>query len=76
PASALPDSLPDDTGGAVALAGGANEDLSTLGDQDYIDALETLREIDEVSLVAAPGVTSPPVQQALIAHCELLADRF
>ena len=41
-----------------------------------MDALETLRSIDEVSLVAAPGITTPAVQQALIAHCELLGDRF
>lgn len=76
PVDDLPKSLPDDTNGAVDLGGGANEDLSTLGDQHYIEALETLREIDEVSLVAVPGVYSAPVQQAVIAHCEMLADRF
>lgn len=76
PVDSLPASLPADTNGAVALQGGSNENLATLNDQDYIDAIETLREIDEVSIVAVPGVTSAPVQQALIAHCELLADRF
>lgn len=76
PVDSLPDSLPADTGGAVQLQGGSAENLATLTDQDYIDAIETLREVDEVSIVAVPGVTSEPVQQALIAHCELLADRF
>ena len=52
------------------------EDLTTLNDQDYIDAIDTLREVDEVSIIAIPGVVSVPVQQALIAHCELKADRF
>lgn len=76
PVDTLPDSLPADTGGAVQLQGGSDEDLSGLTDQDYIDAIDTLSEVDEVSIVAVPGVTSEPVQQALIAHCELLADRF
>jgi phage tail sheath protein FI len=64
------------TQGPTALAGGADEDLATLTDQDYIDAVETLAQVDEVSLVAVPGVTALPVQQAVIAHCERLADRF
>jgi phage tail sheath protein FI len=76
PVDALPQSLPADTGGPASLTGGTDEDLSTLTDQDYIDAVDPLRMVDEVSIVAAPGVVSVPVQQALIAHCELLADRF
>jgi phage tail sheath protein FI len=75
-AESLPASLPGNTNGPVTLQGGSNEDLTTLTDQDYIDAIETLREIDEVSIIAVPGVVSEPVQQALIAHCELKADRF
>lgn len=77
PSSAdMPDSLFGDSGGAVPLQNGAPEDLTTIDDQDYIDALETLREVDEVSIVAIPGMTTAPVQQAVIAHCEALADRF
>lgn len=71
-----PASLPVDVG-PVAVAGGASEDLATLGDTDYLDALETLREVDDVNLIAIPDRnTAPVVQQALIAHCEQLADRF
>ena len=68
---------------ATALAGGAAEDLATMASQDYIDALDTLAPIDDVNLVAIPDasvatatVDPVAVQQALITHCELLADRF
>lgn len=71
-----PASLPVDVG-PVALAGGAIENLAILGDPDYLDALETLREVDDVNLIAIPDRnTAPVIQQALIAHCEQLADRF
>jgi hypothetical protein len=77
-----PDNLP--IAGAPALGTvGTPEDLTALGDQHLIDALDTLREIDDVNLVSVPdcmatlaGVTPATVQQAVIAHCEQLADRF
>ena len=71
-----PLSLPAATGGPVALAGGTDEDLSTLGDQDFVDALDTLQAIDDVNIIAIPDSTAAAVKQAVIAHCELLADRF
>ncbi len=52
---------------------------------DYIGAdsgmgnstgLPVLNEIDEVSIVCIPGITSPEVQNALIAHCEKNRYRF
>ncbi|MBD2089951.1 phage tail sheath subtilisin-like domain-containing protein [Microcoleus sp. FACHB-1515] len=61
---------------ATSLAGGENENLATIDDQDYIDALETLREIDDVNLIAIPDRTTAPVQQAVITHCEQMGDRF
>jgi phage tail sheath protein FI len=76
PASSPPDNLPDDAA-ATALANGVDEDLGSLDDQDYIQALDTLREIDNVNLVAIPDAAARAgVQQAVIAHCELLHDRF
>lgn len=60
---------------AVTLAGGTNETLP-LADTDYIEALETLRDIDDVNLIAIPDRITPAVQQALIAHCEQMGDRF
>jgi uncharacterized protein len=40
------------------------------------DFLALLRPIDEVNLVCAPGVTNTGAQQAIVRHCEDLADRF
>ena len=38
--------------------------------------LKCFEEIDEISLVAAPGQLSPAVQDALLSHCEARKDRF
>ena len=74
-----PDNLPDAIG-PTPLAGGANEDLITLADGDYTDALDTLQRIDDVNIVSIPDAAIAPnpavVQQAMIAHCELMQDRF
>lgn len=78
-----PDNLPV-AGAPNQTSVGAAEDLTTIGDQDLIDALETLREVDDVNLVAVPDcmadlpatLTPAIVQQAVITHCEQMADRF
>jgi hypothetical protein len=75
PAVRLPASLPADLA-STALTVGSAEDLTTLGDSDFIDALATLESVDDVNLVACPDSTSTAVQQAILQHCELLADRF
>ncbi len=38
--------------------------------------LKCFDEIDEIALVAAPGVTSAAVQDAILSHCETRKDRF
>lgn len=38
--------------------------------------IQALTDIDQVSIVAVPGITDNYVQNALINHCELLMDRF
>ena len=38
--------------------------------------LKCFEEIDEISIVSAPGVTSAAVQDALLTHCENRKDRF
>lgn len=75
PAVRLPDSLPADLA-STAMTVGSPEDLTTLGDGDFIDALATLEAVDDVNLVACPDSASTAVQQAIVQHCELLADRF
>jgi phage tail sheath protein FI len=62
--------------GLTPLVGGANENLATMGDADYMAALDTLRTIDDVNIIAVPESSAPAVQQAVITHCEQLADRF
>lgn len=38
--------------------------------------LQALEANDQVSLIVAPGCLDKPFQEALIAHCDLLKDRF
>lgn len=81
-----PTPLPENTlatAALLALGGGVAENLITLADPtsavadaQFIEALETLRAIDEVTLIAIPDRRTAPVQQALVAHCEQLMDRF
>ena len=68
-----------------ALASG-DDSMATLTDDVYIgtDAadpedrtgLHSLRNVEQISLVAIPGQTRPTIQQALIDHCELMRYRF
>lgn len=74
PSTRMPDNLP--ATGTYTLSGGADETLASLADADYTDALDTLRAVDDVNLIAIPDGTTATVQQAVIAHCEQLADRF
>ena len=38
--------------------------------------LQALRNVDEISMIAIPGVATAAVQTAMIAHCESLGDRM
>jgi phage tail sheath protein FI len=38
--------------------------------------LEALKDIDEISIIAIPGITDQSVQNAMITQCETLLDRF
>ena len=43
---------------------------------DLGDAIDALAAIDEIAIVAIPGVTAKTTQDAVITHCEKLKDRF
>lgn len=43
---------------------------------DHVSALDALAAIDEIAIVAIPGVTTTAEQVAVIDHCEDLKDRF
>ncbi|MBK9070920.1 MAG: phage tail sheath family protein [Myxococcales bacterium] len=38
--------------------------------------LKCFDEVDDIALIAAPGVTSQAVQDAILSHCETRKDRF
>jgi len=38
--------------------------------------LQSLIEVDDVNIIAVPGVTDEGVQKAVITHCEKMKDRF
>lgn len=63
----------------VALAGGSDGSIASVGPADYIGedngpgrrtGLAAFAENSDVSIMLIPGVTAPQVQSALIAHCE------
>jgi phage tail sheath protein FI len=84
---ALVDVLPNGQRRAARhpLAGG-DDSLATVSDATYIGTdnvdpdlrtgLFTMANIDDVSILAAPGRTSPAMQNALIVQCENLRYRF
>jgi phage tail sheath protein FI len=64
---------------APKAKGPANTDGLYIGKDNGPGArtgLKCFEEIDEISIVAAPGQTSPAVQDALLTHCETRKDRF
>lgn len=60
--------------------------VATIGDSTYVGAdnvdpelrtgLQSLRNVEDISIVALPGRVSVTVQQAAIDHCELMRYRF
>jgi uncharacterized protein len=60
----------------ASLEKGAADDPSNVEPGRYLRALEALEKVDDVSLVCVPGVTDMQVQQAVVAHCEKMKDRF
>jgi uncharacterized protein len=85
-----PEFLLDDVGGrqqpARRVLAGGDDQIGALTDADYIGlddpeprlrtGLQTLRNIEEISIVAVPGRVSPALQAQVIAHCELMRYRF
>ncbi|HWE28549.1 MAG TPA: phage tail sheath family protein, partial [Polyangia bacterium] len=70
---------PDQAKPVEKKQGGGNTDGLYIGKDGGPGArtgLKCFEEIDEISLVAAPGQTSPAVQDALLTHCETRKDRF
>ena len=69
----------DDKAPATVQVGGGGRDGLFIGRDGGPGArtgLKCFDEIDEIAIVAAPGQTSPAVQDALLSHCETRKDRF
>ncbi|HIH44096.1 MAG TPA: phage tail sheath family protein [Candidatus Methanoperedenaceae archaeon] len=69
----------------IRLSGGNDGTVSGLTAADFIgkdlgpgkrSGIEAFKDIDEVSILAAPGNTDLNVQLALVSQCENLKDRF
>jgi len=59
--------------------GGVSKDAAFIGKDNgpgQRTGLKCFEEIEEIAILAAPGCTSPAVQEALLSHCETLKDRF
>jgi phage tail sheath protein FI len=84
---ALTDRLPSGIVRAARHAlGGGDDSLATLSPLTFVGqddrepenrrGIPALKNVDDISLVAAPGQTDSQIQQALINHCEELRYRF
>lgn len=69
----------------ITLSGGNDGTVSGITAADFMGAdsgpgkrsgIEAFKDIDEVSIISAPGITDANVQLSLVAHCENLKDRF
>jgi len=53
-----------------------NESQATLTTDQVSKALESFEPIDEITIVAVPGVLDTSIQSAVMDHCENMGDRF
>jgi phage tail sheath protein FI len=61
---------------ATHLAGGAADAPSAIGLAQYQTGLAALVPHQDIQLVCTPDRTDQAVQQAVVAHCETMGDRF
>ena len=64
-----------DTGGSDGSAPSETQYLGG-GDPGSRTGIKALEDIDQISIIAAPGIVGQNVQNALIEQCERLMDRF
>lgn len=75
PSAALPPNNRPAVIAATNLTNGANDNLTAIGAADYQTGIDSLNVIADVNILCIPDRTDATVQQALITHCETLADR-
>ena len=77
--------FPTGTSGLATKFAGGDDKLGDLAVEDFVGVdsgsgkrtgIQSLEDIDEVSICMVPNVWSGTVRSALITHCEVLKDRF
>lgn len=63
-------------GTPVPLAGGQPDNLLTINLSHYQAALAELEKVDDVNMICVPDRHDATAQQAVVAHCEKMGDRF
>jgi phage tail sheath protein FI len=66
----------DNGGERLYVSRVTRDHLNELTASDFVSAIEALRDIDEISLLLAPGVWSASVHAALIGQCEATRQCF
>jgi Bacteriophage tail sheath protein len=61
---------------ATSLGGGQDDVISSIDTPQYLAALTALEKVDDVNILCIPDRQDQAVQQAMIDHCEKMADRF
>jgi phage tail sheath protein FI len=77
PPSAAPP--PDNRPAVIAatnLAGGAPDVIAAIGPGDYTAGIDAFVPVQDVNMLAIPDRSDATVQQALVAHCETMGNRF
>lgn len=78
PATSPPDDLPAIIGAFTNLTPGTLEQLASLNSDrsSYGNAIDSLRRIDDVNLIAIPERVNQAIRLDVITHCEQMGDRF
>jgi len=77
PTGTLPDPRPKDA--IYNLSGGANDDQNVARSQIVSDPgkfIDPLKPIQDIDIMAMPGITEPGPQQYLVTHCQTMFNRF
>jgi phage tail sheath protein FI len=62
-------------GGGRCYVVNVGPDNALIGDGTKRKGVETLEEVDEIAIVAAPGFADPASYDTILSHCEKLKDR-
>jgi phage tail sheath protein FI len=76
PSAAVP---PDNRPAVIAasnLAGGTPDVIAAISPVDYTNAIDAFVPVQVVNMLAIPDRSDATVQQALVAHCETMGNRF